>query len=132
MQIKQSSQPLATFILPFLDYCEVEKGLSDNTQRTYGHYLQLFVRLAEQNRQHHAPPPANWPSTSGTIASTSPAATRTQRESISKKTQNNYLIALRALLDFLAERNIDTLPSSKVKLARHKDETPFPFSIGAT
>jgi len=44
MDAKLTNRSLADFILPFLDYCEVEKGLSDSSQRTYGHLLQLFVR----------------------------------------------------------------------------------------
>ena len=43
MKVKSTSRSLADYIFSFLDYCEVEKGLSDNTQRTYGHLLQLFT-----------------------------------------------------------------------------------------
>ena len=46
---------------------------------------------------------------------------------MSKKSQNYYLIALRALLDYFAERDIESLPSSKVKLAKHKDEETISF-----
>ena len=31
----ESQQPLRSYLLPFLDYCEIEKGLSNNTQRNY-------------------------------------------------------------------------------------------------
>src|SRR5690242_10891019 len=34
---------LPWFIYSFFDYCEVEKGLSDATQKSYAHYLQLFT-----------------------------------------------------------------------------------------
>ena len=41
------SDPLPKLILPFLEYCEVEKGLSNNTQRNYEQYLKLFAKLYE-------------------------------------------------------------------------------------
>src|SRR4051812_38418580 len=123
MKAQIINKPIAEFILPFLDYCEVEKGLSDNTQRTYGHYLNLFV---------------GWLHKAGNASLLSHELTakhiwnyrlylaRSYKDlrgkHLSKKSQNNYLIALRALLDFLAERDIDTLPSSKIKLAKHKDD----------
>src|SRR5690606_35179744 len=46
---------------------------------------------------------------------------------LSKKSQNYYLIALRALLSFLAERDIETLPSSKIKLAKQKSDETISF-----
>ena len=38
----ETQQPLLTYLQPFLDYCEVEKGLSSNTQRNYSQYLRVF------------------------------------------------------------------------------------------
>ena len=46
---------------------------------------------------------------------------------LTKKSQNLYLIALRAFLRFLAERDIETLPSTKIKLAKQKTEEPISF-----
>ena len=36
-------KPLIKHIPDFLDYCEVEKGLSDKTQENYKRYLDKFV-----------------------------------------------------------------------------------------
>ena len=46
---------------------------------------------------------------------------------LTKKSQNFYLIALRALLRYLAERDIETLPSTKIKLAKQKNEETISF-----
>ena len=46
---------------------------------------------------------------------------------LTKKSQNFYLIALRALLRYLAERDVETLPSTKIKLAKQKAEEPVSF-----
>lgn len=128
MKAQQNNKHLAEFVLPFMDYCEVEKGLSDNTQRTYGHYLKLFVSWLHRTGNstllpHELTAKHIWNYRLYLARSYKDA----QGKHLSKKTQNNYLIALRALLDFLAERNINTLPSSKVKLARQKDDQPVSF-----
>ena len=41
--MKKSSKPLKEHIQDFLDYCEVEKGLRDNTQENYKKYLDKFL-----------------------------------------------------------------------------------------
>jgi site-specific recombinase XerD len=50
-----------------------------------------------------------------------------RRQPLSKKSQNYYLIALRSLLDFFAEKDIEALPSAKVKLAKQKDDHTVAF-----
>jgi len=111
-----------------MDYCEVEKGLSDSTQRTYGHHLKLFTNWLHKTGDSTLLPHEL---TAKHIWNYRLYLARGYKDAhgkhLSKRSQNNYLIALRALLDFLAERNIDTLPSSKVKLARHKDEHAVAF-----
>lgn len=125
---KTSQKPIPEYLLPFLDYCEVEKGLSNNTQRNYKQYLELFVRWLRETDNMALTP-------SGLTAEhiwdyrlylarkyLTPSGTH-----LGKKSQNYYLIALRALLAFLAERDIKSLPSSKVKLAKQKDEETISF-----
>ena len=41
-------QPLRSYLVPFLDYCEIEKGLSNNTQRNYRQYLRVFFSWLEK------------------------------------------------------------------------------------
>ena len=125
MATRKSSESLKNQILPFLDYCEIEKGLSNNTQRNYEQYLKLFVQwLSTINKENLKPHEL----TANHIWDYRLYLARTYKtprgEYLSKKSQNGYLIALRALLSFLAERDIETLPSSKIKLAKQKaDET---------
>ena len=38
-----SNKPIIKHIPDFLDYCEIEKGLSDNTQKNYSRYLKKFT-----------------------------------------------------------------------------------------
>ena len=122
------SKPIKDHILPFLDYCEVEKGLSSNTQRNYRQYLELFKKWLEasgndQLHPHELSAEHVWNYRLFIARKyVTPRGTN-----LSKKSQNYYLIALRALLDYFAERDIESLPSSKVKLAKHKDEETISF-----
>jgi site-specific recombinase XerD len=48
-----SNKPIIKHIPDFLDYCEIEKGLSDNTQKNYSRYLKKFtdwLLLTEKKR----------------------------------------------------------------------------------
>jgi len=124
----KSSIPIVEQILPFLDYCEIEKGLSNNTQRNYKQYLQLFVGWLEKTDSKGLLPHEL---TANHIWDYRLYLARTYKtptgENLGKKSQNYYLIALRALLNFLTERDIDSLPSLKVKLAKQKDEETISF-----
>ncbi|NBD74254.1 tyrosine-type recombinase/integrase [Patescibacteria group bacterium] len=119
-----STTPLREYVFPFLDYCEVEKGLSSNTQRNYAQYLALFTHWLKETGlndllPHEFTAEHVWNYRLYLARNyTSPRGTP-----LSKKSQNYYLIALRALLDFLADRDIETLSSSKVHLAKQaRDE----------
>lgn len=123
-----STTPLREHVLPFLDYCEIEKGLSSNTQRNYAQYLALFTHWLERIGQrdllpHELTAQHIW----DYRLFLARGYVTTRCSSLSKKSQNYYLIALRSLLDFLADRDIETLPSSKVKLAKQKSEETISF-----
>jgi site-specific recombinase XerD len=111
------------YLIPFLDYCEVQKGLADNTQRNYRNYLRVFFDwLKKKGHEGLAPDQLSaehiWDYRLYLARSHKSPTDRY----LSKRSQNGYLIAIRAFLEFLAERDIDTLPSSKVKLAKQKGQ----------
>ncbi len=116
---------LRDYLVPFLDYCEVQKGLADNTQRNYRNYLRVLFEW-QQKRGHQKLTPEEL--TSEHLWDYWLYLARQHKTPtggyLTKRSQNFYLTALRAFLQFLAERDIDTLPSSKVKLSKHTaDET---------
>jgi site-specific recombinase XerD len=98
----------------FLEYTEIEKGRSIKTVENYDRYLSRFVTFSKArkpsdisdatlreyrlwlNRQH---------------------ATSTG-ETLKKKTQNYYLIALRAFLKYLAKRGVKALSPEVIELAK--------------
>jgi site-specific recombinase XerD len=119
----KSKEPLAKHLSPFLDYCEVEKGLSNNTQKNYNQYLQLFVDWLQKCDNSKLLPHKLTPQHIWDYRLYLARAYKTPSGNyLSKKSQNYYLIALRALLAYLAERDIESLPSSKVQLSKqHAD-----------
>lgn len=124
----KSKEAIKKHILPFLDYCEVEKGLSSNTQKNYNQYLKLFVDWLKKTKNEKLLPHELTPKHIWDYRLYLARTYKTPSgKYLSKKSQNYYLIALRALLNYLAERDIDSLPSSKVKLAKQKTEGSISF-----
>lgn len=101
----------------FLEYIEIEKGRSINTVKNYDRYLERFIKQAkiaspsditeEKVREFRL-----WLNrqASGNNAYTG--------ETLKKKTQNYYLIALRTFLKFLTKRGHTTLPADHIELAK--------------
>jgi site-specific recombinase XerD len=121
-------KPLREYLVPFLDYCEVQKGLADNTQRNYRNYLKVFFDWLKK-KGHERLTPKEF--SAEHVWDYRLYLARKHRSPtgryLAKRSQNFYLTALRAFLQFLAERDIDTLPSSKVKLAKQKADDTISF-----
>ena len=101
----------------FLEHLEIEKGSALRTVENYEHYLTRFFEFGKiksvgditdssirefrlwLNRQVTG----NNRATGGTV---------------SKKTQNYYMIALRVFLKYLAKREIKALPADRIELAK--------------
>jgi len=116
--MEKSNKPIIEHIPGFLDYCEVEKGLSNNTQRNYQHYLRKFTSwLKENNKEALLPHNLN----SDDIWSYRLYLSRSQDKrgkTLKRITQHYYLIALRALLSYFTAKDIVSLPSDKITLPR--------------
>jgi site-specific recombinase XerD len=128
MRLRKSDDPITYYLVPFLEYCEIEKGLSDNTQRNYEQYLKLFIHwlnVANLNdlKPHEITPEHIW----DYRLFLSRKYKSRRNLPLSKKSQNYYLIALRSLLDFFAEKDLESLPSAKIKLAKQKDDHTVAF-----
>jgi len=116
--MQNSSKPIIKHIPDFLDYCEIEKGLSDNTQKNYSRYLKKFVDWLiaikkEDLKPHDLTPEDIW------NYRLFLARYKDQRSApLSKLTQNYYLIALRSLLSFFTDKDIISLPADKIQLPK--------------
>lgn len=125
---QSSIAPIPEYLVPFLDYCEIEKGLSKNTQRNYRHYLTVFINwLHHTNNSSLTPPDLTADNVWDYRLYLARTYTTPAGNHLSRTSQNYYLIALRALLNYFADRDIETLPASKVKLAKQQSGNTITF-----
>ncbi len=111
------TSPLHTLKREFLEYLEIEKGRAIRTIENYDHYLTVFLDQTQittpdgitndKVREFRL-----W------LNRQSNGNNRATGETIKKKTQNYYLIALRTFLKFMAKRGIPTLASDQIELAK--------------
>ncbi len=96
----------------FLEYLEIEKGRSIKTVENYDRYLSRFLahtrvtaplRITEQMVREFRLHLNRQPGTTGTMK---------------LKTQNYYMISLRAFLKFLRKRSIESLNPERIELAK--------------
>ena len=104
---------LKTLHQQFLEHLEVEKGRSLKTVENYDRYVKRFLDFAKITEPEEI----------------SEEVLRKYRlwlnrivlkngNNLNKKTQNYYLIALRAFLKYLAKRSVASLPPDKIELAK--------------
>lgn len=101
----------------FLEYTEIEKGRSLHTVRNYDHYLSRFLDFTKNDN------PADITDTMVRefrlwLNRQSAGNARAKGETLSKKTQNYYLIAVRAFLKYLARQEVKSLSSERIELAK--------------
>jgi len=117
--MEKSNKPLINHISDFLDYCEIEKGLRDNTQKNYQRYLNKFLGwLKHKNLEgllpHQLTPEHLWDYRLYLSRYQDPKSGK----SLTKATQNYYLIALRAFLGYFVAKDILSLPPDKIGLPK--------------
>lgn len=97
----------------FLEYIEIERGRAVKTVENYDHYLtryfsQMGIKsvgdISEQNVREFRLWLNRQPGTGS--------------DSMKRRTQNYYMIALRAFLKFLRKRDIDAISPEKIELAK--------------
>jgi site-specific recombinase XerD len=111
---------LGKLVRDFLEYTELTKGRSLKTIRNYEHYLCKFLEFSKAREPKEI--------TENLINEFRLHLNRQmvgrgkrRKEEVApmkKKTQNYYLIALRAFLKFLAKKNISSLSPEAVELAK--------------
>lgn len=97
----------------FLEYIEIERGRAVKTIENYDHYLSRFFEqmqiknigdISEQNVREFRLWLNRQPGT--------------KSDSMKRRTQNYYMIALRAFLKFLRKRDISAISPEKIELAK--------------
>ncbi len=101
----------------FLEYIEIERGRSLKTVENYDHYLSRFLEFTKNDN------PGNITDQSVREFSLwlnrqTTGDKRKPNDTLSRKTQNYYLIALRAFLKYLARQEVKSLPAERIELAK--------------
>lgn len=107
----------------FLEYLEIEKGLSLKTVRNYDHYLERFFDVQAIASIHDI--------TDDTVRkfrlylNRLPGTRRKGQtpDGMKKKTQNYHLIALRVFLKYLIKRGYEVLAPDRIELAKVPDRS---------
>jgi site-specific recombinase XerD len=101
----------------FLEYLEIEKGRSVHTVTNYDHYLSRFLEYAKVTDPKDL--------SEGMVREyrlwlNRQPGTKVGRQidTLKRKTQNYYLIALRAFLKYLRKRGVESLNPERIELAK--------------
>lgn len=107
---------LSKLLTEFLEYLEIEKNVSPLTVKNYDFYLRRFLTWGKLQEAKDI--------TSEKVRQYRLHLNRlinSQKEPLKASTRNYHLIALRAFLKYLAKRDVATLSSEKVELAKQQD-----------
>lgn len=117
--MEESQKPIPQHLNDFLDWIDVEKGLSSKTQENYERFLRKFFEWLKQNKLENIKPHEFtsqhiWDYRLYLSRHINPKTGK----SLKRSTQNYYLIALRALLSYFSAKDVVCLPSDKIALPR--------------
>ncbi len=101
----------------FLEYTEIEKGRSLNTVQNYDRYITRFLQFLKKD----SPSDITDSSVREFRLWLNRQATGNNKktgETLKKKTQNYYLIALRAFLKYLARQGVKSMAPERIELAK--------------
>lgn len=123
-----NKKPIIKYLSDYLDYCEIEKGLSVKTQENYGRFLNKFFNwLILSKLESLTPEKLDAKHIWSYKVHLSRHIDPVKKRPLKKTTQNYYLIALRSLLEYFVEKEITSLSPTKVKLAKDKADKEIKF-----
>lgn len=96
----------------FLEYLEIERGRSIKTIENYDRYLSSFLSFLKSDNPKSI--------TDEKIREYRMSLNRkqTREGTLKKRTQNYYLISLRAFLKYLAKRGVEAISPERIELAK--------------
>lgn len=101
----------------FLEYLEIERGRSIKTIENYDRYLQKFLEFAKTDDPKELT--EEMVRTFRLYLNRQPGSKAGNRtEPMKRKTQNYYLIALRAFLKYIRKRKVSSLSPESIELAK--------------
>jgi site-specific recombinase XerD len=125
--MKKSNIPIIEHVPRFLEYLDIERGLSNKTQETYTRFLKSFIVWIEKNSLEKLKPHELTDEHIWSYRVYLSKRNTVKKEPIKKTTRNYYLIALRSLLNYFADRDITAIPAEKIKLTKENKERTVKF-----
>ncbi len=116
--------PLEVLKRQYLEYIEIEKGRSLKTVENYDRYLSLFLEFSKLSRPEDISEDMIrefrlWLNRRPAGSKGKGRAYATSQDTIKKRTQNYYLIALRSFLRYIhVRRHIQTVSAEHIELAK--------------
>src|SRR4051812_24936405 len=102
----------------FLEYVEIEKGRSLNTIVNYSHYLDTFIKQTGVKKPADITDDAVREFRLWLNRQESGRVMEGRMGTLKKRTQNYYLIALRAFLKYMNRRGVASLSPDRIELAK--------------
>lgn len=108
---------LETLKREFLEHIEIEKGRALKTVENYDHYISRYFEFSKAKN------PSDITATSVRefrlwLNRQSMGNNRATGKTVSRKTQNYYMIALRVFLKFLTRRKVESMSAEEIDLAK--------------
>lgn len=122
--MNKSSKTVIQHLSDFLDWLDIEKGLSSKSQENYTRFIKRFFDWLKISKLEDIKP---YELTADHIWKYRVFLSRQAGKPLKRSTQNYYLIALRALLSYFSARNILCIPSDKIELSKKKEGTQVKF-----
>lgn len=106
----------------YLEYIEIERGRALRTIENYTHYLDVFIEHTKIKRPEDITAEVVrefrlWLNRQTT------GNNRATNETLKKRTQNYYLIAIRSFLKFMTKRGVTSLAADQIELAKVGERT---------
>lgn len=118
----KSSESLIKHVNNFLDYIEVEKGLSPVSAKNYHNFLKVFMDWLSDNKLTELKPHELDPKHIWDYRLYLSHKKDYKGQYLKKTTQSYYLRALRQLLNYFSDKDITSLPAEKIKLPKLTDK----------
>lgn len=126
--MEKSNKTIIEHIPEFLEYLDIEKGLSHTSQTTYTRLIDKFKQWLKDNnldslKAHQFKTDHIWKYR----VFLSRQYNKNTHQPLKKCSINYYLIVLRNLFNYFTERDVLSLPAEKIKLIKEKEEKAIKF-----
>lgn len=108
-------------VLRFLEYCELDKYLSQRTVRMYGYYLQFFEAWMMQQKQDASVEDISEDTIRSFRLYLSNVYKNPHKGNLSRQSQNYFLIALRSFFKYLVKQKLKVIAPEMIELGKSRD-----------